>query len=341
MKHTKRLLSLILAMALCLAMSACSSAEEKEAAALKLAENAAFAEAEALLAAGDYEGAIAAFSAIGRYQEISDKIAEAEKLRNESNMGFLFGVWKEIKDVSNDSALTLQEDGTFLLTSGTEKYTGTYTYENNTVTISQPMVLSFVLGEKDGITHLVCDMLGDFVPEANYDDLCAKEIEITVDNWQDYFEMKEVNNIQVNQFGEVSSVRPSIGIFLKEEYYSRLPENYYNVDISFELTYDEEVYQLLGGMPDNFEWDFIGLYELVPAESRWRDNSETGCTDICTVNDRRHDTNISEQSPFFNTVSAQWGIIRSGTSSSNYVLCHGATNIQVSRVIGTLKLFPE
>ena len=73
MKNTKRFLTLILALVMCLAMTSCASEEDK-----------AFEAADALLAAGDYEGAIAAFSSIGRYAEISEKIYEAEMLRIEA-----------------------------------------------------------------------------------------------------------------------------------------------------------------------------------------------------------------------------------------------------------------
>ena len=80
MKKWTRYLCLLLSLVMCLTLAACASKEDK-----------AFDEANALLEAGDYEGAIAAFSAIGRYQEISAKIAEATQLLDESNAGFLYG----------------------------------------------------------------------------------------------------------------------------------------------------------------------------------------------------------------------------------------------------------
>ena len=153
--------------------------------------------------------------------------------------------------------------------------------------------------------------------------------------------MKEVNDIQVNQFGEVSSVQPSVGIFLKEEYYSRLPDSYYDAGISFELTYDEALYRVLDRTPDDYEWAFFGSYECVLADPDPWHEVETGCTSICTVNDNRAFTHISEQSPYYNTFSAQFGHISWCTTDDNMVRYCGWTNVQVSRVIGTLKLFPE
>ena len=68
MKKTLRmLLCLVMALVLCIGLCACASEEDK-----------AFEAANALLEAGDYDGAIAAFSAIGRYQEISAKIDRME-----------------------------------------------------------------------------------------------------------------------------------------------------------------------------------------------------------------------------------------------------------------------
>lgn len=325
MKKHIRILSVILALSLCVSMAACSSDDK------------AFEEADALLAAGDYDGAIAAFSAIGRYEEISAKIAEAEKLRNEANMGFLFGTWK---DLSSDQTLTLREDSTYMLVAGAETWTGTYTYENNVVTISQPIVLSFELVNDEDITHLVCSAIGNFVHETNYDALCAKEIEITMDNWQEYFELKEVNNVYVNEFGEVSSVCPSIGIFLKEEYYSRLPDNYWDMELSFELIYDEASYKVLNCTPDEYDYNFDGNYEIEPVNPPQWWKMETGCTVIGNVYDQRNTTHLSEQSPYFKTVSAEMPMWCDSASEGNTQYITRWTNVQVSRVIGTLKLFP-
>lgn len=328
MKLFKHVLSLLLALVLALSLCACTSAEDK-----------AFEEADALLAAGDYEGAIAAFSAIGRYQEISTKIAEAEKLQNEANMGFLFGNWI---NVGTDASLVLNDDGTGTLVYGTETYNTAYTYENNTVALTQPMAINLKVEKQNGVTHLIAEGFSlNLVSEADYPAFAPTDIEITLDNWQEYFELKEVNSIRTNAFGEVSSVQPSIGIFLKEEYYSRLMDGYYTTDLSFELTYDEALYKVLNCDANDFNYDLAGQYEreLVAGNNGW--TLQTGCTAIAQIIDYRNGDWIPEQSPYYHTLSASIETAMFSSNDSKTVHIGGWANVQVSRVIGTLRLFPE
>lgn len=324
MKQTKRFLSLFLALVLCLGMTACGSADDK-----------AFEEADALLAAGDYDGAIAAFSAIGRYQEISAKIAEAEKLRNDANAGFLFGKWKNL---GVDASLTLNQDGSGVLADGAGVYSITYSYENNVVSLTQPLVITLVVETHNGVTHLICDGYNmDFIPEADYATAGPAHIELTMDNWQEYFELREVNDIGLNPFGEVSHVTPTAGIFLKEEYYSRLLKNYSAVEISFELTYNNAEYQVLNVQPGEFKHELAGQYER-----KLISESPEMYSAIVNIEDHRQYSSFVEQSPYYNTLSGRH-FAHLGSSSDGYgnytIGCH--TNFQVSRVIGTLKLFPE
>ena len=136
-------------------------------------------------------------------------------------------------------------------------------------------------------------------------------------------------------------VRTKRNDFLKEEYYSRLPDNYWDLEISFELVYDEAAYKVLNCAPDDYEYEFGGKYEVEPATApRWWE-LETGCTYIGTVNDQRNYTHLSEQSPFYQTVSAEIGMYGSSLNDVKAIYVTRWTNVQVSRVIGTLKLFPE
>ena len=338
MKNIKRFLSLILALVLCLAMTACASEEDK-----------AFEAADALLAAGDYEGAIAAFSSIGRYAEISEKIYEAEMLRIEAerlnsiaNAEAFFGNWinigKDFVDIS--ISLTLNSDGSSHMIWGEEVYDATFGCKDNIVIVDTPY-MELKVEEINGITHLIAAEYNmDFVTEADYPAFALQDIEITMDNWQEYFEMKEVNSIQVNAFGEVSSVRPAIGIFLKEEYYDRVPDNYWDVDISFEVTYDEVFYKLLNCTPDDYNYDLSGQYEKEPATAPSWYELKAGNTAIGQVFENRDSDWISEESPFYNTLSCEIGIYGGGYSDGNNQYITGWTNIQISRVIGTLRLYP-
>ena len=338
MKNIKRFLSLILALVLCLAMTACASEEDK-----------AFEAADALLAAGDYEGAIAAFSAIGRYQEISEKIYEAEMLRMEAerlsgiaNAEAFFGNWINISPYYTEATVTLvlHADGIGTMSWGEDSYDSNFSYKDNTISLDNP-IMELKINEINGITHLISEEYNmDFVSEADSAAFTPVDIEITLDNWQEYFEMKEVNSITVNDFGEVSYVQPSIGIFLKDEHYSRLLENYWDLEISFELSYDETAFKVLNCVPDDYKYEFAGQYEREPVTppSWWE--LETGCTVIGKVYDNRNSDWIAEQSPFHNTFSAEIGMYGGSASDGKTQYVAGWTNVQVSRVIGTLRLYP-
>ncbi len=319
-------------------MTACASEEDK-----------AFEAADALLAAGDYEGAIAAFSAIGRYEEITKKIMEAEKLRMEAerlsgiaNAEAFFGNWINISPYYTETTVTLvlHADGIGNMSWGEDSYDSNFGYKDNTISLDNP-VMELKINEINGITHLISEEYNmDFVSEADSAAFTPVDIEITLDNWQEYFEMKEVNSITVNDFGEVSYVQPSIGIFLKDEHYSRLLENYWDMEISFELSYDETAFKVLNCAPDDYKYEFAGQYEREPVTppSWWE--LETGCTVIGKVYDNRNSDWIAEQSPFHSTFSAEIGIYGGSASDGKTQYVAGWTNVHVNRVIGTLRLYP-
>lgn len=339
MKNAKRFLTLILALVMCLAMTACASEEDK-----------AFEAADALLAAGDYEGAIAAFSSIGRYAEISEKIYEAEMLRMEAerlsgiaNAEAFFGNWINISPYYTEATVTLvlHADGIGTMSWGEDSYDSNFSYKDNTISLDNP-IMELKINEINGITHLISEEYNmDFVSEADSAAFTPVDIEITLDNWQDYFEMKETKSIQVNAFGEVSYVQPAVGIFLKEEHYDRLLENYWDMELAFELTYDETPYKVLNCTPEDFDYSFLGNYEMEPATnvpSWWE--MQTGCTVIGNVYDNRNADWLAEQSPFNGTFSAEIGMYGGGYGDNNAQYVSLWTNIQVSRVTGTLRLYP-
>lgn len=51
------------------------------------------------------------------------------------------------------------------------------------------------------------------------------EVEITMDNWQEYFELRESEQVRVNDRGVTIQREFGYGVFLKQEYMDRLPEN--------------------------------------------------------------------------------------------------------------------
>ena len=328
MKNWNKIVSLLLAIAMCLSLAACASKDDK-----------AFEEANALLEAGDYDGAIAAFSAIGRYQEISSKIEEATKLREEANAGFLFGTWM---DLNSNAVFTFAPGGTATLTSYDSVTALEYEYANDTVTITAPIVMKMNVAEVDGIQHITLENY-DLISEADYAVHGPKPVEITLENWAEYFEIREAKYVWFNPFGDLESSSPGYGIFLKDEYYDRLANSYEAVQVDFEVTYDEICYKAEGYESDNFDYNLLGEYTLTPTDPPyWADKPETGLTATGTVYDRRRETDgNTELDPFYQKVAAQCSIYGATSSDSINYYYYGATNIQVSRVQGTLLLFAE
>lgn len=78
------------------------------------------------------------------------------------------------------------------------------------------------------------------------------EVEITLENWQDYFEMRETQWVQVNENGSIILREFGYGVFLKDEYKEQLAEED-PVDVSFEMEVDSVRYQVYGDLTtDNF-----------------------------------------------------------------------------------------
>lgn len=329
MKNIIRFLCLLMVLLLSISLTACASAEDK-----------AFDEANALLEAGDYDGAIAAFSAIGRYQEISEKIEQAQQLRDEKNAGFLFGTWFNL---INGESYTFHPDGTGTLVYETDMISFTYSYTDGIIKFTSPEVYFIDVKEIDGVMHLTNgDGNFDLVSEDDYAVLGPQEVEITLENWEEYFELRQANNVYVNNFGEVEHNYPCHGIFLKEEFYDRISPDYVDFKIDFELTYDEACFKVLDFDPDTESWEFIGDYTFEPTDPpRWWDDFKVDQTEAASIEDRRHWEDGNELDPYYQKVAAPIYNTYGGSSCmNNAVYCKFADNLRISRVQGTLRLYP-
>ena len=203
----KRFLTVVILVLFCLA--GCASAEER-----------AFEEACALMERGDYEAAIETFSEIGIYREISDKIEEAQELLEEENTEFLLGQWV---DLQTGTVYAFFEGGRGSLSTEAADYTFLYTCDGKTVEITVPMELRLKVHKEDGIPHLKdADGRCDLVPKKHYESQSPMEIDITMDNWQEYFVARRAQDVGVDDEGYVNHRETGYGYFLKEEYRSRL-----------------------------------------------------------------------------------------------------------------------
>ncbi len=220
----KKTIALILAMLVCLGGFACASEEDE-----------AFNAACALLEAGDYDGAIAAFSSIGRYQEIAAKIAEAQSLKDAQNAGFLYGTWINL---CNDYMYTFAPGGEGHSSGGNDFL---YTCEDGMVKITQPWMKDYEIVEINGIIHLQAEGY-DLIREADYAVAGPKTVEITMENWETYFEVREAIIAQsLNAFGEFEMIEVGYGVFLRPEYEQRVANLYDDVQVSFKCFASENI----------------------------------------------------------------------------------------------------
>lgn len=223
----KRIIALALILMMCLGMTACGATEDEK----------AFEEANALLEAGDYEGALEKFYSIGLYNQTAEKIYQIEEQLRAEKVSFLTGTWK---DLNNDMTLTFSENGKFTVTypDGTG-FDGEAWYDAN----DQLYLLDAVtIREIDGVTHMVSEY-SDWVSEADYEAIGPKTVEITLDNWGEYFEIRETDWQYRNDFGEIEQKGFGFGVFLKDEAASRLKDPYASVNVSFKVAYDEVMHK--------------------------------------------------------------------------------------------------
>lgn len=120
----------------------------------------------------------------------------------------------------------------------------------------------------------------------------VQEIQITTENWQDYFERRDVQKVRVNDAGEITLREFGYGVFLKDEFIPRLAQNN-PVDVSIEMQVDAVRYQIYGDLTTN---NFI-----------IRDDATHNIgTEILTaqVEDYRGNDRIEVDSDFYNAVGA-------------------------------------
>lgn len=120
----------------------------------------------------------------------------------------------------------------------------------------------------------------------------VQEISITTDNWHEYFEQREAQMVHVNKSGSIVLREFGYGIFLKEEYASRLAEEN-PVDASFEIQVNSIRYQVYGDLTTN---NFIVRDDIIHDEG----------TRVLTasVEDYRGNARMQEGSDFHNAVGA-------------------------------------
>ncbi len=308
----KKLFALLIALALCLGLAACQSQTEDEK---------AYEAANALLEAGDYQGAIDAFYSIEMYINIEEKLYQAQtQLLREQIVPYV-GTWMDLK---SGTTVIVHPDGNFsVATEYGEQWESTAAVEGDTVWLLDGLTLQ----QRDGVTHLASENF-DFVSEADHAVLGAREVEITLENWETYFEIRDAKHITRNDFGDVEYAFFSQGVFLKEEYAQKLYDKFESCSVTFKFSYDESFRHIEGDYPGGEFWlgeEYVDpWWEYEPREavvSPWYQEYEG-----------------MEESDFYQKHGAEIpGFISEWDGKSAAVV---PTNIAILDVTGTLKLYP-
>jgi hypothetical protein len=156
--------------------------------------------------------------------------------------GHLYGTWKNLY---NDSVLTLEAMGQGTLDGEACVYAAT----DSELTISgQEQDITLEITDHNGILRLVNRGAGwDLVPEAEAEAFAPVTVELTMDNWEEYFILKEVMST-----GYTGAVMPEEGIpdfeiWMKPECIDRLvdtpTDDSMKLNVVFTFNYDAACYQ--------------------------------------------------------------------------------------------------
>ena len=119
-----------------------------------------------------------------------------------------------------------------------------------------------------------------------------KDVEITMDNWEQYFEVRTAADPYVNENGETEDWSFGCGIFLRPEYVSRFESG----EVNFEISYATEG-RLFSVDPESGRCILGGR-----TESGIR--PESGCKTV-GLEDLRSDESLPETSDFYGSIAAR------------------------------------
>lgn len=252
----KKALVLLLALCMLLTLCACADASEKE-----------FEAAKALYDAGDYENAIEALQNVGHYTEITDMIEDAQKQLAAESYGFLFTTWKDVL-YDGTNTMIFHEDGTCDVDGRSLQYS----MENDKVTVAGILL---DITQEDGIYHLAGDGT-DYIREEDYDQFIAEHtVELTLDNYLDYYEWVESRWEQKDAYGNIYWVQLDHELILKKEYQERVNESLSSIEMGYtykdtningwNMQIDFETLEYSGGSASTDTFSTTGDYVLRPA----------------------------------------------------------------------------
>ncbi len=132
------------------------------------------------------------------------------------------GTWINIATTSHGMVMNLEEGGTGTVSLGEEvlELTWERTDEDTLVCNADSQELLFEIGIADGVAEMRWQGVFAHYTMVSEEDYKKKinAIEITMDNWQDYFEIKPYIDVRRNDFDEIDDIKFGTKMVLKEEY---------------------------------------------------------------------------------------------------------------------------
>ena len=348
----KRLFCVLLSISMLLSLAACGKPDP---------EQLAFEAACALLEEGKYQEAIDAFSRLESYRKVQEKIdaaeagleaqwrasEEAAKQAELEKLGFLYGTtWHELGGTLEVTFDALMDGfyGELHYSHQRDRETvdendGVWYFQDGEIWIGHLPGLDWDVAEelghkakteeRDGITHLLVGGL-DFVRSEDYGPFAPVEIEITLDNWQEYFELRSGIKWSYDDFGTTNGLSCITAICPKEEYQHRLVLEKTNV--TFGVTRDFIC-------ADNAQVD-LEAHIALPGSSRQVLETDRSHTEVFgrynpTVTDN---TTIPELPQIYLEISSA-GYVYDSVNSRHWLYFYDDHNID--RVMGILVLRPE
>lgn len=191
----KRVLSLLLVIVVCLSLCACGKADNYEA-------------AIALMEAENYDEAIALFADLGNYEDSVQKLEECTNIKAYNDASELYESGKFSEALAIFSTLGNYKDSIEKVA----ECEAAIAYENAMVLLN------------DGQYE---QAYTEFLKISDYKDVPEilshfTEVEITVDNWQNYFTIAEVPLYTKNDFNEVISIYFKNDLVLTEDSAARI-----------------------------------------------------------------------------------------------------------------------
>lgn len=148
---------------------------------------------------------------------VTEQTAEPTQTEPVDPYSHLYGTYTNLR---GEQVLTLDAEGK-ATEDGVE---GTYVIEGEIMTVTLPKrILELQITDHKGTPRLICGwQYLDYVPEAAAADFAPVTVEVTMDNWTEYFELRESG-----AFGYVGIVAPETGVpdfelWLKPEYVYKL-----------------------------------------------------------------------------------------------------------------------